>query len=394
MRQIGVVTTSRADYGLLLPVLKRIRASRELELRLFVSGTHLSGRHGMTVREIEADGFAIAARVPLPLGGNTPEAVAKAMGRATSAFAGVYERLRPDILLILGDRFEMHAAASAAVPFGIPLAHIHGGEITLGAMDDQFRHSLTKLSHLHFAATKEYAGRIIGMGEEPWRVTVSGAPGLDNLRAMRPLSRRQLECRYGIDLSMPSILVTFHPVTLEQDNTEIYIDRLLEALGRLGGCCFVFTAPNADPGASVIRKRILRFVGSSERAFLVENFGTHGYLSMMSRAAAMAGNSSSGILEAASFRLPVVNIGTRQEGRTRGRNVIDTGYGARQIGAAIGRALSKEFRASLRGLKNPYGDGFAAERIVSLLAGVDLERLIPKRFHGRITGNLAAVFQV
>jgi len=380
MRRIGVVTTSRADYGLLLPVLKRIRASRDLALQLFVSGTHLSARHGMTVREIEADGFAIAARVPLPLGGNTPEAVAKAMGRATSSFAGVYKRFRPDLLLVLGDRFEMHAAAAAAVPFGIPLAHIHGGEITLGAMDDQFRHSLTKLSHLHFAATKEYAGRIIGMGEEPWRVTVSGAPGLDNLRTMRLLSKRQLEKSYGIDLSMPAILITFHPVTLEQDNTEIYIDHLLEPLGRLSGCHLVFTAPNADPGASAIRKRILRFVGSSERAFFVENFGTQGYLSMMARAAAMAGNSSSGILEAASFRLPVVNIGTRQEGRTRGRNVIDTGYGARQIGAAIALALSKEFRASLRGLKNPYGDGKAASRIVSVLRDTRLDRLAPKRF--------------
>lgn len=380
MRRIGVVTTSRADYGLLLPVLKRIRASRGLALQLCVSGTHLSGHHGLTVREIEADGFAIAARIPLPLGGDTPEAVAKAMGRATSSFAGVFKRLRPDILLVLGDRFEMHAAAAAAVPFGIPLAHIHGGEITLGAMDDQFRHSLTKLSHLHFAATKEYARRIISMGEEPWRVTVSGAPGLDNVRTIRLLSERQLELRYGIDLSMPAILVTFHPVTLEQDNTEIYIDRLLEALGRLRGCHFVFTAPNADPGASVIRKRIRRFVGSSERAFFVENFGTQGYLSMMARAAAMAGNSSSGILEAASFRLPVVNIGTRQEGRTRGRNVIDTGYGARQIGAALGEALSKGFRASLRGLKNPYGDGKAASRIVSVLRDARLDRLAPKRF--------------
>lgn len=388
MRQIGVVTTSRADYGLLLPVLKRIRASRQLELLLFVSGTHLAARHGMTVRDIEADGFAITARVPLPLRSDTPEAAAKAMGRATSSFAGVYRRFRPDILLVLGDRFEMHAAAAAAVPFGIPLAHIHGGEITLGAMDEQFRHSLTKLSHLHFAATKEYADRIIGMGEEPWRVSVSGAPGLDNLRTMRLLSRRQLELRHGIDLSMPAILVTFHPVTLEQDNTEIHIDRLLEALGRLRGCHFVFTAPNADPGASIIRKRILRFVGSSERAFFVENFGTQGYLSMMARAAAMAGNSSSGILEAASLRLPVVNIGTRQEGRTRGKNVIDTGYGARQIGAAIGKALSEGFRASLRGLKNPYGDGFGADRIVTVLAGIDLARLMPKRFHDHSTRNL------
>ncbi len=387
MRRIGVVTTSRADYGLLLPVLKRIKAARGLELALFVSGTHLSGRHGMTVRAIEADGFPIAARVPLPLQSNSPEAVAKAMGRATSGFAGVYGKHRPDILLVLGDRFEMHAAACAAVPFGIPIAHVHGGEITLGAMDDQFRHSLTKLSHLHFAATKEYAKRITRMGEEPWRVTVSGAPGLDNLRTMRLLSKRQIELRYGIDLSMPAILVTFHPVTLEQDNTEIYIDRLLEALERLRGCHFVFTAPNADPGASVIRKRILRFVGSSERAFFVENFGTQGYLSMMARAAAMAGNSSSGILEAASFRLPVVNIGTRQEGRTRGRNVIDTGYGAKQIGAALCKALSNEFRASLTNLRNPYGDGHAAKRIVSILDGLDPARLMPKRFHDPDAGT-------
>lgn len=380
MRRIGVITTSRADYGLLRPILKRIEASRGLDLKLFVSGTHLSARHGMTVREIELDGFRIDARIRLPLGGNTPEAAAKAMGRATSGFAQAYNHVRPDILLILGDRFEMHAAAAAAVPFGIPLAHVHGGETTLGAMDEQFRHSLTKLSHLHFAATQQYARRILQMGEEPWRVAVSGAPGLDNLRTLRRLSKRQLEKRYGIDLSPRALLVTFHPVTLEPGHTERYIRGLLGALERVRGCSLIFTAPNADPGGSIIRERLLRFVASSDCAFFVENFGTQGYLSMMARAAAMVGNSSSGILEAASFRLPVVNIGTRQEGRVKGKNVIDTGYSSEAIRAGIERALSKPFRESLRNLRNPYGDGHAANRIVTVLKSVEWDRLMKKRF--------------
>ncbi|NQW22646.1 MAG: UDP-N-acetylglucosamine 2-epimerase (hydrolyzing) [SAR202 cluster bacterium] len=380
MRTIGVITTSRADYGIYLPILRKIQADPELELHLMVTGMHLSPEFGSTVTTIEGDGFEIGERVEMLLSSDTPEGIAKSMGLGTIGFAQAYARFRPDILVVLGDRFEMHAAALAALPFKIPVAHIHGGELTQGAMDDALRHSITKLSHLHFAATEDSRTRLLQMGEEPWRVVVSGAPSLDNLHSIKLLDRRDLEDKFDLHLDSNPLLVTYHPVTLEHADTAWQVKELLEALPEFN-LPVVFTAPNADTNGRVITRMIEEFLGSNPTAQMVKNFGTQGYFSLMEYAAAMVGNSSSGIIEAPSLRLPVVNIGTRQQGRMRGKNVIDVGYGRNEIIEGIKKAIAPEFRENFCGLPNPYGDGHASARIVNHFKGVSLDHsLINKRF--------------
>lgn len=380
MRTIGVVSVARSDYGIYLPVLRKIQQDPELKLHLIVAGTHLSPEFGLTVKDIEADGFEINERVEMLLSSDSPEGIAKSMGLGTIGFAQVYARFRPDILLVLGDRFEMHAAALAALPFKIPLAHIHGGEITQGAFDDALRHSITKLSHVHFVATQESARRVIQMGEEPWRVVVSGAPSLDNLRSLRLLRSEELEAKYGLCLNPSPLLVTFHPVTLEYEQTQWQVSELLEAL-RSCDLPVVFTLPNADTSGRLIRRMIETFAEGSPNVRTVANLGMQGYFSLMAQAIAMVGNSSSGIIEAPSFKLPVVNIGTRQHGRIRAKNVIDVGYRKDEIISGVRRAVTSEFRAGLQGLINPYGDGRAAEVITENLKKLVLNnRLIVKQF--------------
>ena len=381
MRKIGVVTTSRADYGLYLPILRKMANYPGLSLLLFVSGTHLLTDFGYTVEAIEAGGFPIAARIEMIETSDTPEGIAKSMGFVTQGFARAYAAHLPDILLVLGDRYEMHAAAVAAIPFRIPIAHIHGGELTYGAMDELFRHSLTKISHLHFASTEVYARRIIQMGEEPWRVVVSGAPGLDNIVSMPLMSRESLEQRFGLDPSKPLILTTLHPTTQEGENTRQHIENLLNALSAFHDFQILFTAPNADTNSSIIRTYIELFVARCPDARFIVNLGTQAYFSIMAMAAVLVGNSSSGIIEAAFFQLPVVNVGTRQSGRIRGDNVIDSDYSAAEIISAMKKALSPKFKDSLQNLKNPYGDGQATERILSVLARTPLENLLCKQFY-------------
>jgi UDP-hydrolysing UDP-N-acetyl-D-glucosamine 2-epimerase len=381
MRKIGIVTTSRADYGLYLPLLKRIADHPDLSLSLYVSGMHLVPEYGNTIRMIEEDGFPMTACIPMMLATDSPLAISKSMGIGTMGFAQAFAEYRPDIMVVLGDRFEMHCAAVAAIPFRVPIAHIHGGELTYGAIDEQFRHSLTKMSHLHFASTETYAKRIIQMGEEPWRVIVSGAPGLDNILAIPLLSKNELTKKYNIVFSRPVILATFHPVTMEIEGTEEYITNLINALVSCKKCQIVFTYPNIDTSGSIIIDKIRAFAQDFPNVVIVENFGQQGYLSMMAYVAAMVGNSSSGIIEAPSFKLPVVNIGARQEGRMKGINVIDTDYSAGDIARGIKKALSRKFRASILDMTNPYGDGKSSDRIVSVLSEMDLNRLIPKKFH-------------
>jgi len=298
-----------------------------------------------------------------------------------SGFADALAELRPDLIVVLGDRFEIFAAVAAALVARIPVAHLHGGEKTEGAFDEALRHSITKLSHLHFPSTQEYAARIIQMGEEPWRVTVSGAPSLDNLASVGLLSCSELERKFDLKLDYPPLLVTYHPVSLEFEDHERQIANFLGALEPIAAPV-VFTMPNADTGGRALLRRIQEFVAGHPNAFYVENLGTQAYFSLMKIAAAMAGNSSSGIIEAASFQLPVVNVGNRQAGRVRERNVIDTGYAQSEIEQALRTALGPEFRASLQDLTNPYGDGHAAEVIVRRLKEQTLDdRLLTKRFH-------------
>ena len=381
MRTIGIVSVGRSDYGIYRPILERIHQDSELSLHLMVTGMHLSPEFGYTVRVIEDEGYPIAERVETLLSSDTPEGVAKSIGLGIMGFGQVFARSQPDIVVVMGDRFEMYAAAVAALPFRIPLAHIHGGEVTIGAIDEALRHSMTKLSHLHFVSTEAYGERVIRMGEEPWRVTVSGAPSLDNLRTTPLLDRVELEALLGFSPERPFALVTYHPVTLERWDTSWQVGELLAALEDCG-LPLVFTMPNADSGGRLIMEIVRRFVAGHPSARLVENMGTRAYFSTMTSAAVMVGNSSSGIIEAASFSLPVVNIGTRQEGRIRGPNVVDVGYARHAIVDGVKQAMSPGFRRALEGVPNLYGEGRASEAIVGRLKTVPLdERLVMKRFH-------------
>jgi UDP-hydrolysing UDP-N-acetyl-D-glucosamine 2-epimerase len=381
MRTIGVVTTSRADWSITSAIARAIRQDARLRLRLYVTGTHLDANFGTTATQIEADGYEIGERLPIEIESDTPEAISLMMASATAAFSKSFARHRPDLLVVTGDRFEMHGAAVAALPFNIPLAHVHGGEITLGAVDESLRHSLTKLSHLHFVSCEEYARRVMQMGEEQWRVCVSGAPALDHLIDLQVASKDELKAKYSFDFERPFLMVTFHPVTLEPDSAREHVAELLMALDEIAMPALI-TAPNCDTNQNTIRNSLQKFVSGNPDRRLVENFGTRDYFSVMTYASATVGNSSSGIVEAASFGLAVVNVGSRQEGRARSGNVIDVGYRRPEIVAGVRAALRPGFRKQLQAGKNIYGDGHASEKIAAGMATVELgDRLLKKRFN-------------
>jgi UDP-hydrolysing UDP-N-acetyl-D-glucosamine 2-epimerase len=380
VRTIAAVTGARSDYGLLVPVLKGIVDDPTLRLMLLVTGMHLAPDFGLTVREVEQD-FEIAERIEMLVASDTPEAISKSVGLGMIGFAQAYSHRRPDLLLVLGDRFETLAAVMAALAFTIPVAHIGGGEATEGAIDDAIRHAITKMSHLHFTAIKEYGRRVIQMGEEPWRVAITGALGVDRIHSLIPVAIDELERRIGLTLQNAPLLVTFHSTTLDLGQAEAQAKELLAALESVG-LPIVFTAGNADTEGRVINDCVRDFVTRHPNARFVTNLGTAAYLSLMHRSVAMVGNSSSGIIEAASFELPVVNVGSRQQGRVCGRNVIHTEVEAEAIVHAVRLATSPAFRESLRGLKNIYGDGHATVRILEVLKTVALDRnLLFKRFY-------------
>ncbi|MFC1856976.1 UDP-N-acetylglucosamine 2-epimerase [Thermodesulfobacteriota bacterium] len=383
MKKIAVVTVARSDYGIYQPLLKALTEEPGFDFYLLVSGMHLSQEFGMTVNKIKADGFPIRARIESLLSSDTPEGIGRSMGLGLIGFAQEFSCRRPDLLIVLGDRYDMYVAGLAALPFGIPVAHIHGGELTFGAIDDALRHSLTKISHLHFVSTDIYAQRVIQLGEESWRVHVTGALSLDNLNNISFFSPQELEKRYAILVDPPPLLVTFHPVTLEYEEVGTQADELLAAVED-SNIPVVFTLPNADTGGRVIIRKIERFVKAHSHAFMVENFGTRGYFSMMKIAAAMVGNSSSGILEAASFGLPVVNVGSRQDGRVRAANVIDVECCREDILEGIKKVVRNEFKDSIRGLPNLYGGGNAAPKILHVLRTTALDqRLLKKPFYDK-----------
>jgi UDP-hydrolysing UDP-N-acetyl-D-glucosamine 2-epimerase len=380
-RKIAVLTVGRSDFGIYVPVLRRILDDSELALQLIVSGAHTDARSGHTLDAIREDHWPIAAVIPGACQDDTPAGVSRTMGAITRGMTDCFESLRPDLLLVLGDRFDMFAAISAAVPFGIPIAHIHGGELTEGAMDEQFRHAITKLSHLHFASTREYANRLIQLGEEPWRVTLSGAPALDQLATLDWLSREDLEQQLGIDLEQPPILITFHPETRAWQQAGEQVQTLLTAL-EPETRPLIFTYPNVDMGSSSIISALTRLAEKNPCAHLFQNLGTRRYFSLMKRAAAMIGNSSSGIIESGSFHLPTINIGTRQAGRTRGPNIIDCPCETPAIRDALQQALSEPFRQSIATMQNPYGTGHASRIITERLKNVELgDTLLRKKFH-------------
>jgi UDP-hydrolysing UDP-N-acetyl-D-glucosamine 2-epimerase len=387
-RAIAVVTVARSDYGHLLPVLGALRDTPDVRLLLFVGGAHLVPELGLTVREIEADGWPIAASVDMLEPDDSPEAVATATGRGVQGFARAYAKHRPDLVVVLGDRFEMLAAAAAALPFALPVAHIHGGEVTEGAMDNQIRHAISKLAHLHFVSAPVHAERLARMDEERWRIHMVGAPGLDRLRARPLLSRDDLARRLGLPTAGPWVIVTFHPVTLEYGDTARHVAELVAALEATPGV-LVVTYPNADTAGRTIIAALEAFARRSTRVRLQPSLGEMPYLSLLEHADLMVGNSSSGLIEAPTFGLPVVNIGSRQRGRLRGANVIDVGQGRDEIRRGIAAALAPGLRDRLRGAPNPYGDGRAAPRIAEVLRRVPLDaRLVQKRStHVEETGS-------
>ncbi len=380
MRNIGVISVGRSDYGIYLPVLRAIQASDRLSVLLFAAGAHWDAKFGSTAKAMTRDGFT-PIPVPFARKGDADQDVAATMGEAVSAFAQALARRRPDLLLVLGDRFDMFAAAAAAVPLGIPLVHLHGGEISEGAMDDQFRHAITKLSHLHCVAAESFRRRLVQMGEQPWRITVCGAPGLDLLNSMALPDRASLSRELNFPLDPAPLMVTFHPVTRQWRETGRHIQELLSALDEIA-LPVVLTYPNQDMGADAIIEAIEAYARTRSSILLVKHLGARAYFGLMQCAAAMAGNSSSGLIEAASFGLPVVNIGDRQKGRFHGANVIDAICARADIVVALRQALTPAFRTALAGMDNPYGDGKAAQRIVHVLETAALDRnLLWKRFH-------------
>lgn len=380
--KIAIVTGSRAEYGLFRPILAGIRDSAHLELQLLVTGTHFDERFGATWRQIEADGFRIDRRIPLPLADDSPRATGAAMAAALDGLAGAYHDLRPDFVLLLGDRYEILSAAAAALPFNIPIGHIHGGEVTEGAIDECFRHAISKMANVHFTAAAPYAARLVRMGEMPEHVLVVGAPGLDALTERPLLDRAAVEAKLGIPLAKPCFLVTYHPLTMDTALSERGALALVAALDEFPDATVIVTGTNADPGFGRIAEIIDGFVDRHpQTARMIRNMGQHLYLSTAKLVDVVIGNSSSGIIEIPALGVPTVNIGDRQKGRLRSTSVIDCHEEQSAISGAIRKALSHPFRSLAATAENPYGMPGAGLRIVRYLEQADFRQLRRKPFY-------------
>jgi UDP-N-acetylglucosamine 2-epimerase (non-hydrolysing)/GDP/UDP-N,N'-diacetylbacillosamine 2-epimerase (hydrolysing) len=379
MRKIAVVTGTRAEYGILVPVLKAIEAAPGLALSLTVTGMHLSREFGYTLDEIKRDGFRIDAKVPMLLPGDTLAAMAESVGRGVVGMSRTWERLRPDIILVLGDRVEPLAAAIAGAYMNIPVAHIHGGDSSKGGLDESARHAITKFAHIHFPATEKSARRIIKMGEDDWRVYQVGSPALDVILNEPLISAEQMAKKFDLDLSQPLLLLVQHPLTTEVENAAWQMRETLQAIIEVGYQVIV-VYPNSDAGG----RRMIEVIKEYEKYEFVKTFKSlprREYLSLMKIASIMVGNSSSGIIDAPSLSLPVVNIGTRQEGRERGKNVINVGHNKHEIIKGIREGLTdKEFLLKVKKCQSPYGDGKAGLRIAEILSKLEITpRLLQKK---------------
>jgi GDP/UDP-N,N'-diacetylbacillosamine 2-epimerase (hydrolysing) len=362
-------------------VMEEIQASSVLELRVIVTGAHLSPEFGMTASEIESDGFAIDQRVEMLLSADTPTAITKSIGLGMIGFADALAAIKPDILLALGDRYEILAAVTAALVARIPVAHVHGGETTQGAIDEAIRHSVTKMSQLHFVAAQAYRNRVIQLGEEPSRVFCVGGLGVEGIRRTTLLNRAALEDSLGIRFLERNLLVTFHPVTLETQTAESQMDELLAALANLLDTAIVFTMPNSDTDGRVLLEKIKMFCASHKNAYWFSSLGHPRYLSCLPQVDAVVGNSSSGLTEAPTFKVATVNIGDRQLGRLRAQSVIDCSPTRESIADALATVYSPGFRTKLLAVVNPYGDGGAASAIVQTLERCVGNMTLKKPFH-------------
>lgn len=377
-RTIAVVTSSRADYSHLYWPLRRLMDHPQVDMKLIVLGPHLSPEFGHTIRAIERDGIPIAARIECLLSSDSDIGMAKTIGLATLSLADTLGQIRPDLLLVIADRYEMLAPASVALALRIPVAHIEGGEISEGAIDDRVRNALTMMAHIHFTSTHLARQRVIAMGEEPWRVHRAGAPSLDHLRHSQLLTTQQLETKLQITLTQPTLLVAYHPVTVFRETTR-EADALFRALETIPGQ-ILFCYPNADAGSRELIDRANAFLSRRGNGRIFTNLDAITYWSLLRNVSILVGNSSSGIMETASFALPTVNIGMRQRGRERPQNVLDAPADADDITSAIQTSLSEHFRESLLGMTNPYGEGHASETIAEVLTSVELsESFLIKR---------------
>ncbi len=379
-RKICVVTGTRAEYGLLKGIMARIQESDFSELQIIVTGTHLVEEFGNTVRQIETDGFVVSKKIEMLLASDSAVSVSKSMALAQIGFAEVYEELSPDIILLLGDRYEILAAASAALISRRPLAHIHGGEVTEGAMDESIRHAITKMAHIHFSSTQEYRNRIIQMGENPDNVFHVGAPGLDHINNLSLLNLAELSASLDYTLDKPFAVVTYHPVTLPNQSNLETLNSLLDALGQFSNMQFIITYPNADTFGRQLIDRLKEFGAQNEHVLLVPSLGLLKYLSAVKNSKFVIGNSSSGIIEVPSLGRPSVNIGDRQKGRISAESVIHCGENIKSITAAIKEAISDDFQKQVSTVVNPYAKGNAADQIFQRLLKVDLENIIRKPF--------------
>lgn len=380
--KICIATGTRAEYGLLKPLMDRVRSEAAWRLQLLVTGAHLSPEFGLTYQQIEADGYVIDARVEMLLSSDTAEGIVKSMGLGTIGYADAFKQLRPDLLVILGDRYEMLAVASAALIFKIPVAHIHGGEITEGAFDDAIRHAITKMSHIHFASTEAYRNRIIQLGEAPSRVFNVGAIGLDNIRNLKLLSREALEEQLNIRFLQKNYLVTFHPATMASASAADQFQELLNAIDKQKDSFFIFTKANSDTEGRTINRMIDDYIAThQETAVAYTSMGQLRYLSAMQIVDAVVGNSSSGIIEAPSFYKPTINIGERQKGRIQAQSTINVKVSEEEITGAFTRLTDPVFQQQLPGTVNPYGDGNSAIKIIDALKQQDISKLIHKTFY-------------
>lgn len=381
MKKICVVTGTRAEYGLLYWFLKEIESDKELQLQVIVTGMHLSPEFGLTYKEIEKE-FKINKKIEMLLSSDTSVGISKSMGLAQISFAESYDELKPDIVIVLGDRYEIFSATSAAMIARIPIAHIHGGEKTEGAFDESIRHSITKMSHLHFTATNEYKNRVIQLGEHPSRVFNVGGMGIENIKRFKLLSKDEFEKLIEFKLNIKNILVTFHPVTLENSTAKEQFQQLLDAIDELEDTNIIFTKANSDTDGRVINQMIDEYVTKNfQKSVQFTSLGQLRYLSALQYVDAVVGNSSSGLAEAPSFRIGTINIGDRQKGRIKASSVIDCEPNKDSILKSFEKLYSKEFQNSLINVKNPYGDGCASKKIVEILKNVDLKNILKKSFY-------------
>lgn len=381
-RKICVVSGSRAEYGLLYWLIRALQQEKTIELQTIVTGMHLSPEFGLTINEIAGDGVFINDRVEMLLSSDTPSGIAKSVGLGVIGFADALERLKPDMLVVLGDRFEILAAAQAAMFFKIPIAHIHGGELTEGAIDDSIRHCITKMAHIHLVSAEPYRTRVIQLGENPANVYNVGALGIEQVLNTERMSRADLESSLQFNFRERTFLVTYHPVTLSRTGNEHAINNLLAALDEFPDASIIITKPNADSEGRFIAEQIDRYVSRSEgRVLGVNNLGRLRYLSAASLSDVVIGNSSSGVIEIPALQKPTVNIGDRQKGRLKGPSIIDCGESTSDIVAAIKRAVSPDFQSIVYKKEPLFGDGSASARMTAILKEIALKDIVNKSFY-------------